>query len=321
MPKQIRKPADPDDGPLAAFGFELRTLRQGTGLTYTAIAQKSYFSKSAMHAVDQGHHVPSATILKAFVTACGKDPRPWIERRAALLAELAASKDEAWEKISLRDRGLPAPAPATVATPGEFNDGLKRLREWSGMTYRQIEELSADTDERVAPSTLCGAFTRGTLPRRPLVAGFLKVIGLPETDQHDWLAAWQAIKDNQPVRAATPVLPTEGWLVQLPVGKALEIDQHTFRARMTPRGTGTDTQADWVIPTYLPSKDIPDWRYTEGYWRDVEPALTVRYTDVTARNQLRALLALDRTALLAAVFAGFAILAILLLVLAIVMVN
>jgi transcriptional regulator with XRE-family HTH domain len=278
MPKQIRKPADPGSGPLATFGFELRTLRQQAGLSYSAIAEKSFFSKSAVHAVDQGHQLPSATILEAFVAACGAKPQPWLDRRARLALEQAASRDAAPDKASLREQGLPPPAPASVTTPGEFNDGLKRLREWSGMTYRQIEELSTAGGVRVAPSTLCGAFTRGTLPRRPLAAGFLKVIGLPHGDQQAWLAAWQAIKDGQPAPAAAAVLPTHGgWRLEVPAGEAFESDVETFRAALISRDSDSDndgsTQDGWVIPTYLPAREIRDWRYQEGYWQDVEPAL------------------------------------------------
>lgn len=158
------------------------------------------------------------------------------------------------------------------------------------MTYRQIEELSITGGVRVAPSTLCGAFTRGTLPRRPLTASFLKVIGLTEADQQAWLATWQAIKDGLPVPASTPVLPTRGWLVEVPASEAFEADVEVFRAAMISRGGDSDTdgQGDWVIPTYLPTEEIRDWRFQEGYWQDVEPVLPpppARVRAVRARFQ------------------------------------
>ncbi|GIF17189.1 helix-turn-helix domain-containing protein [Actinoplanes teichomyceticus] len=231
MPKKHREPADPGSSPIAAFGFDLRLLRQQASLSYTAIAQASFFSKSAIHSVDQGHHLPSVSSLKAFVDACGDDPQPWIARRAVLAAQLAASK-ESPEKLSPREQGLPAPAPTALGTAAEFNDGLKRLREWSGLTYRMIAARSTP-GARVAPSTLCGAFARGTLPRRNLTASFLQAIGLPDADQQAWLDAWQAIKDGQPVRVAAPapLLPTVQDLLGAPPSDTISSNPWTTHRR------------------------------------------------------------------------------------------
>ncbi|MFC4066806.1 helix-turn-helix domain-containing protein [Actinoplanes subglobosus] len=285
MPKRIREPADPDSGPIAAFGFQLRTLRQQAQRTYTSIAETSYFSKSAIHTVDQGHQLPTEATLKAFVTACGDDPRPWLQHRDQLAADLAASRQETPDKRSPRDQGLPAPDSATVNTAAEFNDGLKRLREWCGLTYRQIADASPP-GARVAPSTLHGAVTRATLPRRTLVVGFLHAIGLPEPDCDAWLHAWQAIEDGKPVPPPRkPALPTVRDVLGTPPADA--IASHPWGehppARLVIRSSPIPEHPELgglapiripdndVVPAYLlPSEEIRDWTFQDGTWKSIE---------------------------------------------------
>lgn len=264
MPKQIRKPADPDSGPVAAFGFELRQLRQKAGKSYTTIAKNTYYSKSAMHGVDQGHQLPSKGLLEAFVTECGGDPATWLGRRDEILTHIEANK-QVPRKETPRALGMPAPDPTEATTPAEYNDALKRLREWSGHTFRDIEDITSQEGyplRRAPASTLCNAFRRGTLPAQDLVESFLRAVELTDDAQTLWLDVWQALHTGRPVR----LTPT--W-ARWRTGSQ--------RAVQTVQDgpDGTAEEATLVAPRvpYTPSDQIRDWVLVDGQWRSTDERL------------------------------------------------
>jgi transcriptional regulator with XRE-family HTH domain len=258
MPKQTRQPADPSTGDVAKFGYDVRQLRQQAGKTYTAIAAQTFYSKSAIHAVDQGHTLPSVSLLRAFVTECGGDPDEWQLRRDTIAAQLAAAKGSL-PKTNPREQHLPPPDPSTASTAADYNDALKRLREWSGMTYRQIEEITQHYPRRVAPSTLCAAFTRGTLPARDLVESFLRAIELDDEQQRGWLTAWQAIQDGHPVWLLRL------WLTHPDTDHAVD----TAADRHTQQQDAPDEQETPPIMSYNPAVEVRDWTFENGRWRAI----------------------------------------------------
>lgn len=259
MPKQTKKPADPSTGPVAQFGYDLRMLRQKADKTYAAIAACSFYSKSAVHAVDQGHNLPSVNVLRAFVTTCDGEPDAWLARRAAIAEQLSAHKGTV-DKPSHRSLGIAPPDPTTARTVLEYNDALKRLREWSGKTFRQIEEITKDYERRVAPSTLCGAFTRGSLPARDLVDSFLRALDLDDDARTVWLTVWQAVKDGHPAR------PAPSWLRRTSGHHPV----YTAAPAVTDEPTHHHTAADLVDPPPQPEHptfEIRDWVFVDGHWR------------------------------------------------------
>ncbi|KAB1917335.1 helix-turn-helix domain-containing protein [Micromonospora noduli] len=263
MPPRSIPPADPESGQVAQFGFDLRQLRQQAGMTYAAIAQSNYYSPSTVHAVDQGHQLPSEALLKAFVKACGGDPATWLARRVKIHDMLAVEK-RATRTVSPRDAGMDPPDPTEASTKIEYNDALKKLREWSGMTFRRIAEISEAYPRRVPASTLCNAFQRGTLPARGLTESFLQAVGLDEAQRATWLKTWDDIDAGRPVKTEP------AWRRWRTGAQSAIVRPHP--ADLTP-----------VMPAmpYSPTNDVREWVLVDGEWRAADEA-----GNVTERERL-----------------------------------
>ncbi|MEU1818835.1 DUF2690 domain-containing protein [Streptomyces roseifaciens] len=78
---------------------------------------------------------------------------------------------------------------------------MRRLKEQSGLTYRQLEERAADRGEVLARSTLADALRGDGLPRAGLLAAFLRACG---EERH--VEAWLEARD----RIAAGALPGGG---------------------------------------------------------------------------------------------------------------
>ncbi|MER7622824.1 hypothetical protein [Streptomyces sp. NPDC126503] len=84
--------------------------------------------------------------------------------------------------------GERAPDPREARSTADFLARLQALKDWSGLTYR---ELSARADERgdVLPrSTVANMLARTTLPREELLSVFVRACGAPPGALEDWLA-------------------------------------------------------------------------------------------------------------------------------------
>ncbi|MFV8128475.1 hypothetical protein [Streptomyces syringium] len=68
---------------------------------------------------------------------------------------------------------------------------MRRLKDRSGLTYRQIEEAAAESGEILARSTLAGALARSALPRPELVSAFVRACG-----DGDRVQAWLQARDR-----------------------------------------------------------------------------------------------------------------------------
>ncbi|MBD9735682.1 helix-turn-helix domain-containing protein, partial [Streptomyces sp. H28] len=91
-PGRREQPLDPQAGPLERFALGLRALRERAGLTYAEMAEASHFSPSTLSQAAAGRRLPTRDVLRAYVRACGADPRGWEER---------------WERVR---REVPGPA-------------------------------------------------------------------------------------------------------------------------------------------------------------------------------------------------------------------
>ncbi len=71
-------PLDARDGPLAEFACSLRRLRaEAGGQSYRQLARTANFGASTLARAAAGHTLPSWDVTRAFVLACGGDPRQW----------------------------------------------------------------------------------------------------------------------------------------------------------------------------------------------------------------------------------------------------
>ncbi|OSP32900.1 transcriptional regulator [Streptomyces sp. 13-12-16] len=78
--------------------------------------------------------------------------------------------------------------PAEARTAREYVALLRRLKEHSGLTYRQLEQRAAERDEVLARSTLADTLRRDALPRAEVVAALARACGAGD-DVPEWIAA------------------------------------------------------------------------------------------------------------------------------------
>ncbi|MEU7136074.1 peptidoglycan-binding domain-containing protein [Streptomyces sp. NPDC046261] len=90
-------------------------------------------------------------------------------------------------------------APHEARDAAEFVALMRRLKERSGLTYRQLEERAADRGEVLARSTLADALRRQALPRSEMLATFVRACG----GDHQ-VDAWLEARDRL---AAVPAPP------------------------------------------------------------------------------------------------------------------
>ncbi|MFC8421308.1 helix-turn-helix domain-containing protein [Streptomyces sp. NPDC057236] len=78
--------------------------------------------------------------------------------------------------------------PAEARTAREYVALLRRLKEHSGLTYRQLEQRAAERDEVLARSTLADVLRRDALPRAEVVAALVRACGAGD-EVPEWIAA------------------------------------------------------------------------------------------------------------------------------------
>lgn len=75
------RPVDPDEGPVQAFAFDLRALRESAGNpTYRTLAKTAGYSATTLGDAAGGAHLPTLEVALAYVGACGGDVAAWRER-------------------------------------------------------------------------------------------------------------------------------------------------------------------------------------------------------------------------------------------------
>ncbi|MEF9904149.1 RICIN domain-containing protein [Streptomyces sp. P9-A2] len=86
--------------------------------------------------------------------------------------------------------------PGGARTPAEYVGLLRRLKEHSGLTYRQLEERAAERGEVLARSTLADVLRRDALPRAELVSALVRACS-PGEDVAEWLAARERLAERE----------------------------------------------------------------------------------------------------------------------------
>ncbi|MFA1537599.1 helix-turn-helix domain-containing protein [Actinomadura monticuli] len=99
------------------------------------------------------------------------------------------------------------PALTSVTTEEQFVVALRRLRERSGLTYKEIERrTTAEGGLPLPASTLATALHRNTVPRREIVATLVQVCG---ADATPWLATRERLLHPMPPAPPAPPAPPE----------------------------------------------------------------------------------------------------------------
>lgn len=109
------RPVDPHEGPLQAFAYDLRQLREKAGNpTYRILAGKAGYSPATLSEAARGLRRPSLDVTLAYVGACGGDPDEWRLRWHALAAAETGTTTE-----MAAGTGTEPADPVDVATPTE----------------------------------------------------------------------------------------------------------------------------------------------------------------------------------------------------------
>ncbi|MFE0426464.1 hypothetical protein [Streptomyces sp. NPDC058953] len=82
--------------------------------------------------------------------------------------------------------------PDPVSTPEELVARMRRLKDGSGLTYRQIAARAREAGDFLPSSTAAGALARGTLPRAELLAAFVRAC----TGDEEAVREWARVRDD-----------------------------------------------------------------------------------------------------------------------------
>jgi lambda repressor-like predicted transcriptional regulator len=75
----------------------------------------------------------------------------------------------------------------TARNPAEYVAALRCLREWTGLSYRQLSARAAANGDHLPYSTLASALTRNSLPHEEMIAAFVRSCASDQAEQ--WIVA------------------------------------------------------------------------------------------------------------------------------------
>ncbi|MFD2763568.1 helix-turn-helix domain-containing protein [Micromonospora eburnea] len=115
----------------------------------------------------------------------------------------------------VRPRPGSAPDPFAATSPAEFVAAMRALKEWSGLTFRQLQRQAERFGEALPHSTIAAVLGRNNLPREALVTAFVRACGLDQATAALWLAtrkrlAAQAVREAAPTNGVSPDPATSG---------------------------------------------------------------------------------------------------------------
>ncbi|MEU0369958.1 hypothetical protein ABZ070_06775 [Streptomyces sp. NPDC006283] len=83
--------------------------------------------------------------------------------------------------------GSGAPNPERVRDSAEFVAAMQELKDWSGLTYRELTSRAEAVGEVLPRSTVANMLGRTTVPREELVAAFVRACGCGPGELDAWL--------------------------------------------------------------------------------------------------------------------------------------
>ncbi|BCJ33921.1 hypothetical protein Athai_14240 [Actinocatenispora thailandica] len=90
------------------------------------------------------------------------------------------------------------PEPTAPADRAAFMVELRRLKAWSGRSYRQLERRARAAGDTLPYSTAASMLGRDRLPREELLVAFVRACGID--DVRPWAAARAALDQGAPPR-------------------------------------------------------------------------------------------------------------------------
>ncbi|MFF3689047.1 helix-turn-helix domain-containing protein [Streptomyces sp. NPDC002187] len=83
--------------------------------------------------------------------------------------------------------GSGAPDPEQASGSAEFVAALQALKDWSGLTYRELTSRAEAVGDVLPRSTMANMLSRSTVPREELVAAYVRACGCGPADVDTWL--------------------------------------------------------------------------------------------------------------------------------------
>jgi hypothetical protein len=103
--------------------------------------------------------------------------------------------------------------PLSTSTPAEFTAAMRRLKSWSGLSYRDLERRAGRNGTVLPRSTLTTALSRDSLPREELVEAFTQACGLDQREATRWVAARRRLAAGGSDPGRGTAYPADGSLV------------------------------------------------------------------------------------------------------------
>ncbi|GGT99916.1 RICIN domain-containing protein [Streptomyces lateritius] len=92
--------------------------------------------------------------------------------------------------------GRSAPDPREATDPAAFIAQLQALKDWSGLTYRELTARAEAVGDVLPRSTVANMLARSTVPREELLATFVRACGVGPGE----LESWQVVRKELAVR-------------------------------------------------------------------------------------------------------------------------
>ncbi|WP_030670692.1 hypothetical protein [Streptomyces sp. NRRL B-1347] len=100
------------------------------------------------------------------------------------------------------------PVPTHTAGEAAFMSELRRLKAWSGLSYRELERAAAAAGEVLPYSTAATMLRRDRLPREAVLVAFVVACGLDADDTRRWVTARRELAMGaRPPAAPVPERP------------------------------------------------------------------------------------------------------------------
>ncbi|MEV4938281.1 RICIN domain-containing protein [Streptomyces zaomyceticus] len=100
--------------------------------------------------------------------------------------------------------GRHTPDPREARTPAEFLALLQALKDWSGLTYRELSARAESRGDVLPRSTVANMLARPTLPREELLTVFVRACGVAPGGLAGWLEVRSALAGRGPYAPADP---------------------------------------------------------------------------------------------------------------------
>lgn len=108
--------------------------------------------------------------------------------------------------------GERAPDPREARNAAEFVACLQALKDWSGLTYRELSARAEARGDVLPRSTVANMLSRATVPREELLISFVRACGIGPDELEEWQAVRKALAvrgvyapaDEGPAEGADP---------------------------------------------------------------------------------------------------------------------